>query len=206
MVSHVDEILDQRLHRVSRAERQRSFALSLGAHASLTVLFLALPALLREKPKPIEAVSITVVPPTALGTTDPIPEPREVRTEPEPPPPPPPPTPEEKPDPPPERPVLAEKPKKKAEPPPPRPAPPPRAEAPPPRAPSPPPAASPMARRRGSPFGNPVGASTSKATLGVEDPNFTYGYYLDRVVAIISEHWTRPPIGVTDTILHFRIL
>ena len=63
-----------------------------------------------------------------------------------------------------------------------------------------------MARRRGSPFGNPVGASTAKATLGVEDPNFTYGYYLDRVVAIISEHWTRPPIGVTDTILHFRIL
>jgi TonB family protein len=63
-----------------------------------------------------------------------------------------------------------------------------------------------MARRKGSIFGNPVGSSTAEATIGVEDPNFTYGYYLDRIVAVISENWTRPPVGVVDAVLHFRIL
>jgi TonB family protein len=43
--------------------------------------------------------------------------------------------------------------------------------------------------------------------VGVEDPNFTYGYYLDRVVALISAKWKRPPVGseVVEAKLYFRI-
>ncbi|MEM6457465.1 MAG: energy transducer TonB, partial [Acidobacteriota bacterium] len=62
-------------------------------------------------------------------------------------------------------------------------------------------------KRKGIVRGNPLGASSS-ATVGVEDPNFTYGYYLDRVLAAISENWVRPPVGggLDEALLAFRIL
>ena len=65
----------------------------------------------------------------------------------------------------------------------------------------------PPPKRQGSPFGSPLGAQTSNARLGVEDPNFTYGYYLDRVVAVISGNWVRPPVGgdIREAVLYFRI-
>ena len=76
---------------------------------------------------------------------------------------------------------------------------------PPPRS-APPAPATPPPKRQGSPFGSSLGASTSKARVGVEDPNFTYGWYLDRVAAMISDNWVRPPIGdVEQAILYFRI-
>ncbi|MEM8932278.1 MAG: energy transducer TonB, partial [Acidobacteriota bacterium] len=107
-----------------------------------------------------------------------------------------------------ERPVLPEKkppPPKPAPPPPPRPTPPPP-KPPPPRAePAPAAPASPFARRQGAPTGDPLGVS-KRPTIGVEDPNFTYGYYLDRVVALIRENWVRPQTGATDALVHFRVL
>lgn len=214
----VDRVLHQRQHRVSRGARRRFLAVSTIGHILVSILFVVLPGLLDEKPKPLEAIAVIVVPPQALGTIDPPPPPPPTKKPPEPqretPPPPPPPEPKrETPPPKDDRPVLPDtKPAKKPEPtpPPPTPAPPPppapepeRDVAPPP--PTTPPTASPFARRKGSPTGDPIGASTRSATLGVEDPNFTYGYYLDRVVALISENWVRPQTGATDALLHFRI-
>ena len=204
----LNQILDQRLHRIGRAQRSRHVAASFVLHSLLVLAFFVLPLLLREPPKPIDYVAVTVVPPKALGIKDPPPPTKE-----EPPkkqpvaPPPPPPKKEEPKKVEPERPVLVEKPKPKPQPPPPKPPPP-----------KPKPAAtkSPLApaspfaappKRKGSPKGNPLGASTAEATLGVEDPNFTYGYYLDRIVSMISENWTRPNVGsdAKDAVLYFRI-
>ncbi|HEX2164736.1 MAG TPA: energy transducer TonB, partial [Thermoanaerobaculia bacterium] len=48
----------------------------------------------------------------------------------------------------------------------------------------------------GSPAGSPAGTSALGATLaGVGDPSFTYGYYLDRMLALIERNWRRPPTG-----------
>lgn len=205
MSSHVDQVLDRRKRRLTPAQRRRSFVVSVSGHVGLTVLFLALPALLAEPPKTFDSIAVQVVPPKALGEPDPVPpspqvEESEPEPEPEPAPPPPPPktpkpstTAQQTPKlPPPPAPPPPAKPKPKAE---------------------PPPQANPLQRpptrtqRVGSVFGDPLGASTSAATLGVEDPNFTYGYYLDLVVQRISENWQAPRVdeGTGDTIVYFRI-
>ncbi|MDX1630636.1 MAG: energy transducer TonB, partial [Thermoanaerobaculia bacterium] len=44
------------------------------------------------------------------------------------------------------------------------------------------------------------------AVLGVEDPSFTYGYYLDRLVVTIKDQWVRPRLGSgIEAVVHFRI-
>ncbi len=166
-------------------------------HGTLVAALWFVPKLFAKPPEVIEAIAVVVVPPQALGQEQPPP----------PPPPPPPPKVEEpepepvKPDPKPEPvpedvPVLVKEEKRVEEKPPPLP---------PPKRPTPPPKIEPPPKRVGSPFGKSLGASTNSATLGVEDPNFTYGYYLDRVVAVISSNWVRPPLGNLQTKLHFRI-
>jgi protein TonB len=61
--------------------------------------------------------------------------------------------------------------------------------------------------RRGSAAGSPLGTSGLGSQIaGVEDPEFGYGYYLDRLLQLIDANWTRPPLGSgVRTILHFRI-
>jgi TonB family protein len=61
--------------------------------------------------------------------------------------------------------------------------------------------------RRGSAAGSPIGTSGLGSQIaGVEDPDFGYGYYLDRLLQLIDANWTRPPLGSgVRTILHFRI-
>lgn len=58
--------------------------------------------------------------------------------------------------------------------------------------------------------GTPTGRADSPFTAtvgGVDNPNFTYGYYLDRMILLIRAKWTRPPLGSgVVTTLHFRIL
>jgi TonB family protein len=168
----------------------------------MTVLFIALPALLAEPPETFDSIAVTVVPPKALGDPNPPPPPPPNRKEPEKEPQPAPqpePAPPPKPEPEAQRPVLPPpttspaKPKPENKPPPPAPV-----QEEPPQAPP---------RRVGSVFGDPLGASTSAATLGVEDPNFTYGYYLDLVVQRISENWQPPRVGEDsrNAIVYFRI-
>jgi TonB family protein len=61
--------------------------------------------------------------------------------------------------------------------------------------------------RRGSAAGNPLGTSGLGSQIaGVEDPEFGYGYYLDRLLQLIDANWTRPPMGSgVKATLHFRI-
>lgn len=62
--------------------------------------------------------------------------------------------------------------------------------------------------RPGSPLGSPSGTSGLGARLaGVGDPSFTYGYYLDRMLALIERNWRRPPTGdaLPEVALTFRI-
>jgi TonB family protein len=62
--------------------------------------------------------------------------------------------------------------------------------------------------RPGSPAGSPSGTSGLGARLaGVGDPSFTYGYYRDRMLALIERNWSRPPTGdaLPEVALTFRI-
>lgn len=213
----IDRILDQRQHRVSRASTARMVGVSVVLHAILTVVAFWMPKWSTPPPKKLEFVSMMIVPPKALGIEQPPPPTRRTEPKPEPLPPEPPP-----PEPPPPEPKKPEpkKPEPKSEPAKPlvpdvpilptqkplaKPEKPKDLTPPPPTAPAPP--AEP-AKRQGSPFGNPFGSSSSNAVVGVEDPNFTYGYYLDRVVARIESNWTRPPVGseVKNAHVYFRIL
>jgi TonB family protein len=40
----------------------------------------------------------------------------------------------------------------------------------------------------------------------LDDPTFTYGYYLDQMLGLIRSQWVRPPLGGgVECVLHFRI-
>ncbi len=60
---------------------------------------------------------------------------------------------------------------------------------------------------RGSAAGNPLGSSAfGSAIAGLEDPDFGYGYYIDRLLQLIDANWTRPPVGgEVRTVVYFRI-
>lgn len=60
--------------------------------------------------------------------------------------------------------------------------------------------------RQGAPTGRPDSPFT--ATVGgVDNPTFTYGYYLDRMLLLIRAQWVRPPLGSgVEATVHFRIL
>lgn len=194
MADRLLRVLEER-RRQATAQRGPSFAASFVLHVGLTAGFLYLPVLFAEPPEPIEAIQVVVVPPALLGAQTPPPPPPPKAPPPKAEPPPPKaPTPT-----PPEDVVVlpAEKPvPKKPDPPPP---------SPPPPAPQPPPTLDPP-KREGSAFGSPFGAASSRARVGVEDPDFTYGYYLDRVAGTISSNWVRPPIaGIESGVIYFKI-
>ena len=199
-MNSLDQILDQRRGRVSSKQRTAYAAFSAFVHVGLAAALWFAPDLFAGPPRTFDSVTVSVVAPAALGIEDPEPLPppppppsAEPEPEPEPLPPPPSPAPDpdvpvmpqENPDPPPPQP--------KATPPPPKPAPPP-----PPRQPT---------QRRGSPFGNPLGSTSENAVVGVDDPNFTYGYYIDRVAVLIKKNWVRPEVGgdIREARFRFRI-
>ncbi|MEM7351409.1 MAG: energy transducer TonB [Acidobacteriota bacterium] len=198
MAYTVDTLLAKRARREPTGRPARCFFYSLVFHSVLVAAVWVVPQLFAKPPEKIDAIAVVVVPPQVLGVEEtPPPPPPKPKPEPPPPEPPPPEPPPPEPEPVPEDvPVLVEK-KKKVEKKPPPPPPKPK--------PKPPPKIEPPPQRVGSPFGKSLGASTNNATLGVEDPNFTYGYYLDRVVSAISANWVRPPLGNLETHLHFRI-
>ncbi len=199
MPKNLDLLLAERLNRVSKAQQAGTTLISVVSHGALALGFLFIPKLFAEPPEQFTYVSMTVVTQAALGIDEPQPPARPPEPEPprpEPPKPEPEPEPEEPAD---DVPVLRTE--KAAEKP---------AASPPPASPFPAAAAtapSDPPKRRGSPFGSALGASTSKAALGVEDPDFTYGYYLNRVVTSISGNWMRPPVGsgISQAIFYFRI-
>jgi TonB family protein len=79
-----------------------------------------------------------------------------------------------------------------------------RSETPAPRTPEPPSTA--IQQRRGSPTGSPLGTSPFGADVGLDNPDFVYGYYIQQMLALIGNHWVRPPgTGELKLTLHFRI-
>ena len=52
------------------------------------------------------------------------------------------------------------------------------------------------AGRRGAPAGNPLGTSAFGSEIaGLDNPDFKFGYYIDRLLAAIDAKWVRPPLG-----------
>lgn len=205
MEDAVERILRARRRRVSVKARVLAVSAALLLHAALTAAAVVLPLLGEEERRPMEFVSVQIVPAAVLGTPEPArpsppaPEPEEE----EPPPPEPEPEPEEEPPPPepepdPEIPTLPSPEEREPEPEPPaerRPA----AE--------PEPASPAPDTRRGSPGGSATGTSALGSVQAIGDPSFTYGYYLDRVLAAIERQWRRPNTdGVPmEVALDFRI-
>lgn len=190
----VDLLLVERRRRASR----RGFAAGLAAAGLLHALALAALALSPKPPPPppLEYVAVKVVPLQALG------EPRKPAV-------PPAPNPPSRPDPEPPRPEAPPDP----EPPKPRPPPaPPKPEEKPAANPAQQPGASTEAapaagEREGSPLGSREGTTPFGATrLEGIDPEFTYDYYLDRMLAAIGAQWVRPPTeGDIRAVLRFTV-
>jgi TonB family protein len=61
--------------------------------------------------------------------------------------------------------------------------------------------------RRGGPRGNALGTTAFGSELGgLDNPDFTYGYYLDRLLSLIDAQWARPSMGAgIKTVIFFRI-
>ena len=204
MSEPLDLLLAQRRARVGRARRVLGLVAAAALHLAVAAGALFGPELFAEPPRPINYVPVQLVPAPALGRPDP-PRPRPRPPEPaqtprpEPASTPPPAPAEPAPDPEPARAAL----RQPAETPPARPQPPAPSE------PEPAPVATPPPGPpgpRGAPGGNPESPFT--ASVGtLDNPSFTYGYYLDRMVLLIRGQWVRPQLGSgPEAVLHFRIL
>ena len=174
----VNELLEDRLHRRDGARRAVSIFVALAVHGGLAATAAFGPAWFEEEHLPIEYVPVRLVPPPPLGQSTPLVQ--ENR----------PPEPAPVPEPVPEEPPVAladqELERPPVEPPPPRPEPPPP--------------------RAGSPTGHPNTTGTFGSAVTLDNPDFTYGYYVDRMVAVIREHWRRPSLGGTvEAVVSFRV-
>lgn len=208
----VDGVLDDR-RGAAGTPRVLSVLLAVALHAGLVGLFMLVPRLGATEREPIEYVPVTLVPPPRLGVEE-APAPRQEALEPEP---------EEpvaeemEPEPEPETeseaPILAEETETEEEP----------EEEPEPtsavdREPEPSPQEETVVesreettRERTGPPGSPEGSPTSElehtaSVATFDNPDFTYGYYVDRMLALIRAHWVRPPMGSgVEVMVHFRI-
>ena len=187
MEHSVDGVLEDR-RRLGKRGRWSGFVVASLLHAAGIAAVVLVPVLRAQHAPPIEYVAVQIVPAQALGVAEPPPAPP-------------------KPQPPP---VAAPEPEppKEALPPPEPPAKPPvkkPEEAP---AASKPAAAPTPAVREGSPTGSASsGSSFGAAIAGLDNPDFTYGYYIDQMLAQIRANWTRPPLGGgIEATVHFRVL
>jgi len=69
-----------------------------------------------------------------------------------------------------------------------------------------PPRPEPPAPTTGSPTGHPRTTGTLGSAVTLDNLDFTYGYYVDRMVAVIREHWRRPSLGgKVEAVVSFRV-
>jgi TonB family protein len=170
--------------------RRWSLTAAISLHLAILIAILVAPLVMAQRRPPIEFVDVQVVPAAALERPRSAPA-RKPAPEPEPPPPEPEPepTPVEE-----DRPKLpspeAEKEEPKPEPPPPSPE---TGEA--------------TETEDGPTSEQPIaGGDGPAAVLGFDNPDFVYGYYVDRMLAAIRAQWLRPPVGNdVEMIVHFII-
>lgn len=188
MADLVSNLIDRRREQVGLRALGRAVAAAGVLHAAALAGTIWLPSLLREPQPPPTYVAVQIVPAARLGVERPKPAP--------------PPKEPEKPEPVPEpvaqpvtpAPVLPE-PRAPAEKPPPRPIVTERTA----------PAAGPV-EVEGRPTGAATGISLGAAVAAFDNPSFTYGYYVDQMLAKISSNWVRPPVGSgVEATLSFRI-
>ena len=194
----VDAVLAQRSRQVAASSRPRLGG-SLIVHLLLAGAAVVAPLLAAQSEHtPPEFVPVFVVPAQALGIREPVPTPSRPQPQPAQPEPAPeetpPPAEEREPDP---EPALA----------PPEPAP--RIKPPAPaREPTPPgPRGGELGRRQGSPTGSSSATSPfGGASFDFADQNFTYGYYVDQMLAMIYAQWNRPSLGAqVEAAVFYRI-
>jgi protein TonB len=191
----VDAVLAERTRLVQAGARARIGG-SLLVHVLLGAACAVAPLLAAQRTSEVpEFVPVYVVPAQALGVSEPIPAPRRVRPEP--------PAPEPQTASP-----VAEEPETEPQPEPAMPSPEPRRK--PPRA-RPPAAAAATSGELGRRQGSPTGSSTGSSPFGADsvsfaDQNFTYGYYIDQMLAMIQAQWQRPALGAeVQSAIFFRI-
>ena len=192
----LDRILDQRRARTASTRRFLGGTGAALLHVTVLAGVILGPRLFASPPRQVEFVPVQLVPAPARGVVNPArprtPAARATAT-------PPPPEPEPEPE--------ASAPPAPTEPPPPEPADkPPRPSIAPPAATAPAAPSTGPPGREGTPAGNPQ--SPFSATVGgVDNPTFTYGYYLDRMLLLIRAQWTRPALGSgVEATVHFRVL
>jgi len=205
-VEAVDSVLEQRA-RSKPWWRGPSLVGALVLHLGLAAAAVFSPKIFAERPKPQEFVTVQIVPAAALGQIEvpPPPPPAQPETKPVTAPPPPPPKPE--PEPVKERAAPSERDRK----PPVEPAP----VAPPPPPPAPldttpvdqgDPNSTAAPGRLGSPQGNPLATGGPAEITGFDDPDFTYSYYAELMLAKIRERWKRPELGgEIEMVVHFVV-
>jgi protein TonB len=190
MTESVSALLAQRAATPLDGSFRRALAAAVTLHAVAVVAALLLPAWLAPTPAPIDYVAVTIVPAAKLGVEQPRPapppkvQPAEAKPEPKP-----------EPKRAVEAPVLPSPKAKKAEP-----VPRPATQAPVAAAADAPP------EEQGVAGGLVAGMALGAPVARLDNPDFTYGYYVDQMLALISRNWTRPPVGGgIEAWLHYRI-
>jgi protein TonB len=142
------------------------------------------------KPQPVEFVSVQLVPQERLGVRAPVlPPPPATKPEPKP-----------ATEPPPPKPAAMSIPARDKKP-----------ETKPLAAATPEPAQRQVPARPAEPEGSPEGlagnaSAFGTAVSGLDNPDFTYGYYLDQMLKLIQAQWNRPPLGgQLECAVHFFV-
>ena len=181
MKDPANKILERRGGRTGRGW---AVAVAVAGHATVVASAILVPMMIAASRPPLEFQPVTIVPVQALGVPEPQPQP-EAEPEREAPPKPAPPAEEPKPAP---RPRPAPEKTVTQRPEPARPPAPPK-------------------QRRGSALGSEIASSPFGASgVGLDNPDFTYGYYVDQMVSMIGGAWAPPRLGGRpEAIVHFRI-
>jgi TonB family protein len=228
----VDRVLADRARRGGRHAEAKSFLGALALHGLLLALVMLAPRL-KSPPPPMEFVPVQIIPAQALGVRRPAPPRRKTPPAPETPAPAPeapepaaaPPEPEPEPEP--EVPSLPDPESTRKKPEEAKPKPPQPTERNPAKTAKPeetsrtatpgssqegPSGTAPgetgdQLGRRGGPRGNPLGTTAFGSEVGgLDNPDFTYGYYLDRMLSLIDAQWARPAMGSgVKAVIFFRI-
>jgi len=174
----VSGLLEERTSAALTGSFRRALVAAVAVHLLLGIASWLVPKWTERRREPIEYVSVTIVPAAKLGVERPKPAPAKPKAEPKPTP-----KPESK------APVLPQKKTDK-------------------RQPKPVPKAAPeeAPQEQGSETGVLPGMALGAPVARLDNPDFTYGYYVDQMLAQISRNWMRPPVGGgIEAWLHYQI-